>query len=73
MLISVKVVPNSREASVEKIEEGRFKVKVDEKAEEGRANKRLIEILAKYFQVQKSTVVILKGQRSKNKIVEIIL
>jgi hypothetical protein len=71
MLISVKVIPNSRKPGIEKIGEGDFKVKVDEKAEDGKANRRLMEILAEYFKVPKSSVVISKGQKSRNKIIEI--
>ena len=71
MFISVKVVPNSKKVEIEKIGENDFKVKVDEKAEDGKANRRLAEILAEYFKVPKSSVVISKGLKSKNKIIEI--
>ncbi|HKZ45333.1 MAG TPA: DUF167 domain-containing protein [archaeon] len=71
MLISVKVIPNSRKPAIEKIGEGDFKVKVDEKAQHGKANRRLVEILAEHFKVPKSHVAILKGQKSRNKTIEI--
>jgi hypothetical protein len=71
MIISVKVVPNSKKSEVEKIGENNFKVKVDAKAEDGKANRRLVEILAEHFKVAKSSVVILKGMKSRNKIIEI--
>lgn len=71
MRICVKVVPNSKKTRIEKIGEDDFKVKVDEKAEDGKANRRLIEVLAEYFKVPKSSVVISKGQKSRNKIIEI--
>jgi len=73
MLISVKVIPNSKKAEIEKIREDNFKVKVDEKAAKGKANMRLMEILAEHFKVSKSSIVILKGQKSRNKIIEIKL
>ena len=38
----------------------------------GKANKRLIEILAGYFGVKKSNITIVKGMRSREKLVEII-
>ena len=56
MLIHVKVIPNSKKSEVEKISENHFKIRVDAKAEGGRANTRLIEILAKYFKVSKSSI-----------------
>ena len=71
MLLFVKVVPNSKKSEIEKIGENRFRVKVDEKAEDGKANRRLEEILAGYFKVPKSSVVIVKGLKSRNKIIEI--
>lgn len=71
MLIYVKVIPNSKKPEVEKISDDHFRVRVDAKAENGRANKRLIEIISKYFKVSKSSVVISKGLKSRNKIIEI--
>jgi uncharacterized protein YggU (UPF0235/DUF167 family) len=39
---------------------------------EGKANARLREILAKYFSVPKSSIQILKGKCSRNKVVEVL-
>jgi uncharacterized protein YggU (UPF0235/DUF167 family) len=50
-----------------------FEVRVDERAVAGRANKRLLEILAEHFKVQKSRISIVRGTRSRNKIVQVIL
>ena len=71
MLIRVYVTPNAREARVVKVSEDYFEVRVDEMAVGGRANKRLLEILAEHFKVQKSRISILKGTR--NKLVQVIL
>lgn len=71
MLIHVKTFPNSKKSEVEKISDDSFRVRVDAKAEGGRANKRLVEILSKYFKVSKSSVVIINGLKSRNKMVEI--
>lgn len=71
MKLSIRVIPNARKSEV--VEEAGFlKVKVDSPAKEGKANKRLVEILADYFKVPKSKIRILKGQNSKNKLVEIL-
>ncbi len=69
MKINVSVKPNAKTSEVIKVDENNFKVKVDAPAVEGEANKRLIEILAEYFNVPKSSIRILKGFKSKNKIV----
>ena len=72
MKIAVNVVPNAKQAGVLEESENNFRVKVDAPPKEGKANKRLIEILAQYFDVAKSKVKIVKGEKSRQKIVEII-
>ena len=73
MLIRVYVTPNAREARVVKVSDDYFEVWVDEMAVGGRANKRLLEILAEHFKVQKSRISILKGTKARNKLVQVIL
>ena len=73
MLIRVYVTPNAREARVVKVSDDYFEVRVDEMAVGGRANKRLLEILAEHFKVQKSRISILKGTKTRNKLVQVIL
>lgn len=71
MLIRVHVTPNAREARVTRIDDSSFDVKVDEKATGGRANKRLIEILSEHFKVPKSKILIVRGAKSREKVVEL--
>jgi len=73
MLIRVHVTPNAKEARVVKVGDDSFEVRVDEKAVDGRANKRLLEILSKHFVVPKSRIFITKGMRSRDKIVQVNL
>jgi uncharacterized protein len=73
MLIKVHVSPNAKQVSVVKVSENSFEVKVDERAEGGRANKRLLEILSGHFKVPKSKIFIVSGVKSRDKIVEIVL
>jgi uncharacterized protein len=73
MLIQVYVTPNAREARVVRVSEGQFEVRVDERAVRGRANKRLLEILAEHFKVPKSRIAILKGTKTRNKTVQVKL
>ena len=65
------VTPNARIPVVMKDEGGNYKVKVNARASEGRANMRLIEMLAEHFDVPKSHIRILKGFGGRNKLVEI--
>ncbi len=73
MLIRVYVTPNAREARVVKVSDDYFEVRVDEMTVSGRANKRLLEILAEHFKVQKSRISILKGTKTRDKLVQVIL
>ena len=47
-------------------------VKVDEEALDGRANKRLMEILSIHFNVPKSRIRVIRGAKSRDKIVDVI-
>lgn len=71
MRINVIVTPNARIPSVVKSEDGSYKLKVNARASEGKANLRLVEMLAEYFDVPKSHIRITKGLGSRNKLVEI--
>ncbi len=73
MLIRVYVTPNSREARVVMVSEDYYEVWIDERAVGGRANKRLLEILAEHFKIPKSRITILKGTTKRNKFVQVIL
>ena len=78
MKISVKVIPNAKqneivEDIIDLLGVRILKIKVNQPPEEGRANKAVIEILADYFKVKKNSIRIIKGETSRNKIVEIDL
>jgi len=47
-----------------------FEVRV-KKAEEGRANRAVIKILANYFKIDESMIRLIKGFKERNKIFEI--
>jgi uncharacterized protein (TIGR00251 family) len=67
----VTVKPNARHASVEKISEAEFLVTVRAPAQEGAANRAVIEALAEFLAVPKSTVRIVRGRSARKKLVEI--
>ncbi len=69
MKIKIKVIPGAKKAEV--IKNKILKIKVDAPAQKGKANKRLIEILAEHFNVSKPSIKIVKGEKSREKIIEI--
>ena len=71
MKISVKVKPNSKENVVEPAGEKQYNVRVKEKAIEGRANEAVIKLLSEYFHAPRNKFAVLKGAKSRNKIIEI--
>lgn len=73
MKISVKVKPNAKQEKVEPIAQNSFLVWVKEKPAEGKANQAVIRVLAEYFNVPRSSLSLLKGQKSKEKLFEIFL
>ncbi len=68
MKIKIKVRTNKKIESVI-LQEGIYIVSVKEPAVEGKANKRVIELLAKKFDVSKSVVQITTGKTSNIKTV----
>ncbi|MBD3414348.1 MAG: YggU family protein [Candidatus Aminicenantes bacterium] len=72
MRISVKVSPRSQETGINRIGDRDFKVKVKAPPEKGKANKEVIEVVARYFKVPKSQVRIVRGHKNRKKTIEII-
>lgn len=72
MKIFVKVHPKSKQEKIEKISEGDFEVYFNVPPEAGKANKKMIEMLAEYFGVPISNVYITSGSHSRKKWVQII-
>lgn len=71
MLIKVKVFPEAKVDEIIKKAEDSYVVKVKEKAEGGKANLKVKEILADYFKVAAGKVRLLKGGKKPNKIFQI--
>lgn len=70
MIINVKVIPNAKNNKVSN-ENGIFKLHVNAPALDGKANRKVIELLSEYFKVNKSKIKIVKGEKSREKLMEI--
>lgn len=73
MLIQLKVKPNSKRHSVQQLPDGSWLAEVNAPPIDGKANARLIALLAEHFHVPKSAISIRSGAHSKLKRVEIDL
>jgi uncharacterized protein (TIGR00251 family) len=69
--ITIKVEPRSSRAGIVGPYGEGLKVKLTSPPVEGKANKELIEVLAKAFNIKKGDIEILSGIRSKNKTVRL--
>jgi uncharacterized protein len=65
--IQVTVKPRAKKPEITKVTDGEYRVMVRAPAQDGKANLALIELLADYFKVPKSTIKILRGQWSHRK------
>ncbi|MBI3589160.1 MAG: DUF167 domain-containing protein [Candidatus Liptonbacteria bacterium] len=70
MEIKIRVINNAKKERI--IKEGNiYKVYVSVPPEKGRANQRIIELVADFFKVRKNQVKIKKGLKSKEKIIAV--
>lgn len=72
MRLSINVHPNSKEEKIEKISDNEFIAYVKASPVEGKANQALIKALSGYFDTAKSRIKVVRGSKTKHKIVEII-
>lgn len=71
MRIYVKVTPRAGKNEVFKISEGEYKIKVTAPPEKGKANERVVELLAYHFKMPKSSIRIVAGKSARIKIIDI--
>lgn len=72
MHLWIRVVPRSRKPEVIDLGNNRLKVRVVSPPAEGRANDELIGLLARRYKRSKSSIIIKKGLKSRDKFVEIL-
>ncbi|MBI4368013.1 MAG: DUF167 domain-containing protein [Candidatus Omnitrophica bacterium] len=70
MKLFIHVKSSAKENKVEKIDDAHFRVLVKAPPKEGRANQAVLDVLSEYFDVPKSSLSILSGKNSKQKVVE---
>jgi uncharacterized protein (TIGR00251 family) len=84
--IILKVTPNAHKNSIEELEPsvvksaktlephnyGYMRIRVTAPPEDGKANQEVIKLLAEHFKVPKKNVIIVRGQTSRQKLVEVI-
>jgi len=69
-IIKVKVIPNAKRKRIVQEEKG-IKVYIDEPPVKGKANAALIKLLSQFFNVKRSDIKIVSGEKSREKIIQI--
>lgn len=67
----VHISPNSNKNSITTKEDGSLHVRVNAPPEKGKANEKLIEIIADWLDINKKEIHIVQGNTSKIKLLEI--
>jgi hypothetical protein len=67
VIITVKALPHSARAGVRGVDGGALKVAVNAPPEKGKANAAVLEVLAKFLAVPRSSLELLSGDSSRNK------
>ena len=70
MRYTIRVIPRAKQNKVVE-EDGRVKVYLTAPPVEGRANQALIEVLAAHFQVRRGDIRIVRGEKSRDKLIQI--
>lgn len=72
MRIVVIVKPNARQDRVERLPDGSYRVAVHAPPTDGKANQRLVAVLAEHFGLPASRVSVLHGSTGRRKLVEVV-
>jgi uncharacterized protein (TIGR00251 family) len=69
--LAIKVIPNAGRNEITGFKEGVLQVRIAAPPEKGKANKELTDFLSETLGMKKSSILIIKGQTSRNKIIVI--
>jgi len=70
-IIQLKVQPRASREKVVKVSSEEYKVYTTKPALDGKANKAIIELLAEFLGVKRYNIKMIRGEKTRNKIVEI--
>lgn len=69
LILSVHVQPRAKQTAVIGIQDAKLKIKLSSAPVDGQANAQLCQFVAKLFGVAKSQVILIYGQKSRDKCV----
>lgn len=71
MFIKVRVFPDSKQEEIIEKSKDNFEIRVKERASQGKANKKVLEVLVNFLKITKSGIRLIKGRKQRNKIFEV--
>ena len=69
--INLRVIPRAKQNKIDVDADGTYRVHITAAPVDGAANVAVIKILAEYFNIPKSQIKIVRGETSRDKVVEI--
>ena len=70
--LKIRVIPNARKTEFAGYRDDELVLRVNAPAVEGKANKAVVEFVAEHFGVTRSAVLLIRGERSRHKIFQIV-
>ncbi|MFH1175611.1 MAG: DUF167 domain-containing protein [bacterium] len=70
-MLNVKVITNAKQNKIEKTGESGFKIYITQKPEKGKANEKVLDMLAEHLKIPKSRIKIKLGAKTNKKVIEI--
>ncbi len=71
MYLTIKVTPKAKLNKIIQLDNHTYQIYTTAPPDKGKANQAVIKLLAKYFNLPKSNITIIKGQTSRQKIIQI--
>ena len=72
MRINIKVIANAKQESIERLSQDHYRLRVCAPASRNLANKAVIELIAGHFRLKKGRIKIIKGVKSRTKVIELL-
>ena len=70
--INLRVIPRARQNKIDIDDSGAYRVRITAAPVDGAANAAVIKMLAEYFKIPKSQIKIVRGETSRDKVIEIL-
>ena len=70
--LKIRVIPNAKRDEFAGYREGELVLRLNAAAVEGKANRAAVEFVSRFFGVPRSDVLLVRGERSRHKIFQIV-